>query len=104
MSNTNEIHIKKFEADLRKNNWLKDFQNCFDQIYYSSKMGMRKPDKNCFNKVLEDHNLKAQETLFIDDSAQHIEGAKKVGINAVLLKKEDSILQLVPDIIQSKLH
>ena len=67
-------------------------------------MGMRKPDKNCFDKVLEDHNLKAQKTLFIDDSAQHIEGAKSVGINAVLLKKEATILQLVPDIIQSKLH
>ena len=102
--NTNEIHIKKFETDLRKNNLLKDFQNCFDQIYYSSNMGMRKPDKNCFNKVLEDHNLKAQETLLIDDSAQHIEGAKSVGINAVLLKKEATILQLVPGIIQSKLH
>ena len=51
-------------------------------------MGMRKPDKNCFNKVLEAHNLKAQETLFIDDSAQHIEGAKSVGINAFLLKKK----------------
>ena len=104
LSNTNEIHIKKFEADLRKNNWLRDFQDCFDQVYYSSNMGMRKPDYDCFNKVLEDHNLKAHETLFIDDSLQHIEGAKKVGINAYLLNKEDSILRLVPDIIQSELH
>ena len=104
LSNTNEIHIKKFEADLRKNNWLRDFQDCFDQVYYSSNMGMRKPDYDCFNKVLEDHNLKAHETLFIDDSVQHIEGAKKVGINAYLLNKEDSILRLVPDIIQSELH
>ena len=104
LSNTNEIHIKKFEADLRKNNWLRDFQDCFDQVYYSSNMGMRKPDYDCFNKVLEDHNLKAHETLFIDDSLQHIEGAKKVGINAYLLNKEDSIIRLVPDIIQSELH
>ena len=104
LSNTNEIHIKKFEADLRKNNWLRDFQDCFDQVYYSSNMGMRKPDYDCFNKVLEDHNLKSHETLLIDDSVQHIEGAKKVGINAYLLNKEDSILRLVPDIIQSELH
>ena len=104
LSNTNEIHIKKFEADLRKNNWLRDFQDCFDQVYYSSNMGMRKPDYDCFNKVLEDHNLKAHETLFIDDSLQHIEGAKKVGINAYLINKEDSIIRLVPDIIQSELH
>ena len=51
-----------------------------------------------------DHNLIAHETLFIDDSIQHIEGAKKVGINAFLLKKENTILQLVPDIIQSEHH
>ena len=43
----------------------------------------RKPDYDCFNKVLEDHNLKAHETLFIDDSVQHIGGAK-VGINVYL--------------------
>ena len=104
LSNTNEIHIKKFEADLRRNNCLIDFQDCFEEIYYSSDMGMRKPDNNCFNKVLKDHNLKARETLFIDDSYQHIEGAKKAGINSILLKKEDTILQIVPDIIQSKLH
>ena len=30
--------------------------------------------------------------------------AKKVGINAYLLNKEDSIIRLVPDIIQSELH
>ena len=44
---------------------------------------MRKPDKNCFNKVLEDHNLKAQETLFIDDNLRNIKGAKKLGINTI---------------------
>ena len=104
LSNTNEIHIKKFEADLRKKNWLNDFHNCFEQIYYSSNIGMRKPDEDCFIKIIEDHNLIAHETLFIDDSIQHIEGAKKVGINAFLLKKENTILQLVPDIIQSEHH
>ena len=40
LSNTNEIHIKKFEADLRKNNWLRDFQDCFDQVYYSSNVAV----------------------------------------------------------------
>ena len=35
LSNTNEIHIKKFENDLRKKNMLKQFYKCFDKIYYS---------------------------------------------------------------------
>jgi glucose-1-phosphatase len=104
LSNTNEIHIKKFEDDLKKNNMLKQFYKCFDKIYYSSRMGKRKPDENCFNQVLEENGLVAENTLFIDDSIQHIEGAEKVGIKTFHLEKNKSILDLVPDIIQSKHH
>ena len=44
--------------------------------------------------LLKDNNLKRNETLFIDDSPQHVEGAKKAGLNAqwLDLKKEDIIL------------
>ena len=104
LSNTNEIHIKKFENDLRKKNMLKQFYKCFDKIYYSSRMGKRKPDENCFNQVIEDNELSAENTLFIDDSIQHIVGAEKTGIKTFHLEKNKSILDLVPDIIQSKLH
>ena len=104
LSNTNEIHIKKFKEDLKKNNMLEQFYNCFDKIYYSSRMGKRKPEKSCFNQVLEENGLIAENTLFIDDSIQHIEGAKKAGIKTFHLEKNKSILDLVPDIIQSKHH
>ena len=104
LSNTNEIHIKKFEKDLKKNNMLEQFYKCFDKIYYSSKMGKRKPNENCFNQVLEENGLVANNTLFIDDSIQHVEGAKKVGIKTFHLGKNKSIVNLVPDIIQSKHH
>ena len=104
LSNTNEIHIKKFKEDLKKNNMLEQFYNCFDKIYYSSRMGKRKPEKSCFNQVLEENGLMAENTLFIDDSIQHIEGAKKAGIKTFHLEKNKSILDLVPDIIQSKHH
>lgn len=104
LSNTNEIHIKKFEDDLKKNNMLEQFYKCFDKIYYSSRMGKRKPEENCFNQVLEENGLIAENTLFIDDSIQHIEGAKKAGIKTFHLEKNKSILDLVPDIIQSKHH
>ena len=102
LSNTNEIHIKKFEDDLKKKNMLEQFYKCFDKIYYSSKMGKRKPDENCFNQVLEENGLVANNTLFIDDSIQHIEGAKKVGIKTFHLGKNKSIVNLFPDIIRLK--
>ena len=42
---------------------------------------MRKPERKIFGHVLDHHGFKASETLFIDDSLQHIEGARKVGLN-----------------------
>ena len=104
LSNTNEIHIYKFEDDLKKNNMLNQFYKCFDKVYYSSRMGKRKPEENCFKQVLEENQLVPQQTLFIDDSVQHIKGAKRIGIETFHLEKNKSIIDLVPDIIQSKLH
>ena len=102
LSNTNEIHINKFEDDLIKEKMLDKFYNCFEKIYYSSRMGKRKPDENCFSQVLEENKLIPYQTLFIDDSIQHINGARQLGIQTFHLEKNKSITDLVPDIIQSK--
>ena len=50
-------------------------------------MGLRKPHATCFEKALTEQQFNPKETLFIDDSIQHIEGAKGCGIKAVLFLK-----------------
>jgi len=91
LSNTNEIHIYEFENSMNKEFGLNHFHSHFHKIYYSSRMGMRKPDAEIFEFVLSENNLNANETVFIDDSIQHILGARNAGINALHLdlKKED---------------
>jgi putative hydrolase of the HAD superfamily len=37
--------------------------------------------------VIKENALNPSQTLFIDDSIQHIEGAKKYGLNVLLLDK-----------------
>ncbi len=74
------------------------------KIYYSSRIGKRKPDENCFSQVLEENKLIPYQTLFIDASIQHINGAKQLGIQTFHLGKNKSIIDLVPDIIQSRLR
>jgi len=37
-------------------------------------------------KVLNDNNLNASKTLFIEDSIQHIETADKIGIQTLFLQ------------------
>jgi len=47
-----------------------------------------------FEFVLNDQQLNAEETLFLDDSIQHVEGAKKLGITTHCITKSGEILQL----------
>ena len=104
LSNTNEIHISKFEGVLAKKNELKKFYDCFEKVYYSSRLSLRKPNVDCFKTVLEINNLNASETIFIDDSIQHIEGALKCGIKGYLFPQNYTIQDWLPDIIQPKHH
>ncbi len=83
LSNTNVIHVKKFSAELQRVHGTPDFSPYFEKWYYSCNIGMRKPDSEIFEFVLNENNLKAQETLFIDDSIQHIRGAEKLGLQTL---------------------
>jgi putative hydrolase of the HAD superfamily len=56
---------------------------------------MRKPDSDIFEYVLHENGLIASETIFIDDSPQHVEGALKTGIKAHLLAKEKDVKSLI---------
>ena len=103
LSNTNSIHIKKIKENLGKNKW-KEFINLFDKIYLSHIIGKRKPNTEVFNLIIKENNLQKEETLFIDDSIQHINAGRKIGINCYHLKKGEDIITLFPDIIQSKHH
>ena len=41
-----------------------------------------------------------REVLFIDDSPQHIQRAKKLGIQTYHLKDDEEIITVFPDIVQ----
>jgi len=94
LSNTNEIHFNTFSVYLQKEFGRNVFADEFHKTYFSHKVKMRKPDAEIFELVLKENNLKKEETFFIDDSIQHIEGARKIGINAHHLQKHESIIDL----------
>lgn len=102
LSNTNKIHYQAFSRNIQAQYGKDILTPCFKKVYYSHEIGHRKPNQSCFEYVLSDAQLIAQETLFLDDSIQHIHGAKSCNINAhfVDLKKGDDILTLFLDTIQ----
>ncbi len=95
LSNTNEIHIRHFTEYFSKTFGPGRFEALFKKIYLSSLLGMRKPESGIFNLVISENALIPEETLFIDDSAQHVEGARRTGLHTLLLprgKKIESFL------------
>ncbi len=93
-SNTNSIHIREVYNIINRACGIKNLNHYFEKIYLSNELGIRKPKTDGFDYILKDNNLKRNETLFIDDSPQHVEGAKKAGLNAqwLDLEKEDITL------------
>lgn len=86
LSNTNAIHIPVFNAEVNRQFGENVFHSLFEKIYFSYMVNMRKPDSEIFEFVLNENRLRPEETFFIDDSKQHIEGAQKTGINTLWLK------------------
>ena len=98
LSNTNETHIREFEKELLQTRGYANLEPFFEKVYYSCRMGMRKPDAEIFEYVLTENKLIPEETLFIDDTIHHIEGALKTGIQAHLLAKGKEVGELIKDL------
>ncbi len=85
LSNNNEIHYNWIIDYLRKEFDIQNYDNHFEKAYFSQHMKLRKPNVSIFEQVIKENNLDPSETLFIDDSPQHIEGAKKAGLHTLLM-------------------
>lgn len=95
LSNTNEIHIKEVKSRVGKV-FYSEFCQLFEQVYFSYDLGLRKPNIEAFTYILSEKDLDPSETLFIDDSPQHIDGALQAGLKAYHLKDDERISQLLP--------
>jgi putative hydrolase of the HAD superfamily len=84
-SNTNQIHydyfIPQYAQEIGGN-----FENLFKTPYFSHKMGQRKPDPASFQHILEKEEIKAEETLFIDDNEPNVIAAASVGLQVLYLQ------------------
>jgi FMN phosphatase YigB (HAD superfamily) len=92
LSNINEIHFDFIMKYLKKEFGFVNNDHLFEKVYYSHFTGMRKPEIAIFEKVLSENGLNPAETLFIDDSPQHLEAAKSLGIQTFLMTAPDTIL------------
>jgi FMN phosphatase YigB (HAD superfamily) len=91
LSNINAIHYDHIMNYLKIDFGFDGNDHLFERTYYSHLTGKRKPESRIFELVLNENNLEPAETLFIDDSPQHLAGAEKLGIQTFLMTKPDTI-------------
>lgn len=95
LSNTNELHISWIQKDWGMELY-NDFKSCFEQFYLSHEINFRKPNANIYEFVLNKNNLKASETIFVDDLKENTEAAKELNINVWnLVPKKDDVVNLL---------
>lgn len=84
-SNTNQINYDCFTVRLKEKFGFDIFERCFDAAYFSHKMHCRKPSPEGFDIIIREQGLVPDETLFIDDIAKNLEGARAMGIHGLHL-------------------
>ncbi|MBC7744144.1 MAG: HAD-IA family hydrolase, partial [Flavobacterium sp.] len=91
LSNNNAIHYEWILNYLQTEYKIPSNTVLFEKDYYSHLMKMRKPNANIFQFVLDENHLDPKETLFIDDSPQHIKAAAELGLTTHLLTLPETL-------------
>jgi len=78
LSNTNALHIDWVKKNIPV---YEEFRACFAKFYLSHEIHLRKPNSNIFEFVLNENQIKAEDTLFVDDTKIHIQTAERLGIH-----------------------
>ncbi len=85
LSNTNSIH--------REYGWKDyEFLRHFDKLILSHEVNSVKPEEKIYKSVEDFTNKPPHEHLFIDDVRDYVEGAKKLGWDAVQFKSYQQLL------------
>ncbi|WP_160677605.1 HAD family phosphatase [Clostridium sp. C8-1-8] len=83
------FHLLAFEHITEKY----DFFKLFDGGIVSYKEKLIKPEEAIYTRIVEKYNLNPEESIFIDDVEENIQGAKKLNFNTILLKDPTKLVE-----------
>jgi len=86
LSNTNAIHVPYYFGYLLKTYGVYGYTHFFEKAYFSFELGLRKPNREIFEYVLNDAAINPKNTLLVDDFIDNIETAIKLGFQVIHLK------------------
>lgn len=86
ISNTNKMHFDHIKENFKI---LRHFKKTFP----SHEVGARKPDREIYEKVLRRIRLRPEQTVFVDDKKEFVDGARKVGMNAIVFRNKSQLIR-----------
>lgn len=92
-SNTNEIHIGRFQKVFKEQHEI-DFASLFEQAFYSHEIQARKPESESYKKVIKFSGIEPAESLFIDDLEKNILAANEAGLKTFWLRDGIDVTEL----------
>lgn len=98
LSNTNELHYAHFSEKLQSM-YSVTFEQLFSSVYLSYKMGLLKPQRQIFATVLVEQNLMPEKTLFIEDTRENADAAKKLGIDTLVIPRNGNFYDYFDNIL-----
>ena len=73
--------------------WLNDWgmNDLFDVIFCSGDEGVVKPEPTAFEITLERLGVKPHEAVFIDDTLEHVDASRKIGLYGILFTTAEEL-------------
>lgn len=88
LSNTNPL-VMDFANSSRFSADGKPVSHYFDTLFLSYQMHAYKPDAEIFLKALSHDHMKAEETIFVDDSEKNVKAAEELGIHGLHVQPDE---------------
>jgi putative hydrolase of the HAD superfamily len=86
-SNTNNAHVEHFSVVHA------DLLGHFREIFFSSSIGLRKPDPEAYDHVVKSIGVPAKRIVFFDDLVENVESARAQGLKAIHVKSSDDVAE-----------
>lgn len=93
LSNSNIIHEEAFDKMILETTGKPNLHAFVSKCYFSHDIGLRKPDEECYQYLIDDAGLNPESTLFLDDRLDNIEGARSVGLKTIQILNADKQLK-----------
>jgi glucose-1-phosphatase len=93
LSNSNVLHEIAFDEMILEATGKESLRDFVNDVYFSHEIGLRKPNQDCYQHVIEDIDNYASRMLFLDDRLDNVEAARQSGMKAIQILNPDQQLK-----------